>query len=94
MDFGINSSIDLYKRLTPAMNCKIRELFKCDIDYIKNEDIWNYLMEVKWRYEKGITLAEMVDDILNLDNAKLENFVKGKLKNINDSANLDEVELL
>ena len=38
MDFGINSSLDLYKRLTPAMNCKIRELNKYKINYIKNED--------------------------------------------------------
>lgn len=94
MDFGINSSLDLYKRLSPAMNCKIRELVKYDIDYIKKEDIWNYLMKNKWDKEKGITLAEMVDDILNLDNKLLDNFVKSKLSKFKEKVELEEVELL
>lgn len=94
MDFGINSSLDLYKRLSPAMNCKIRELVKYDINYIKKEDIWNYLMKNKWDKEKGITLAEMVDDILNLDNKLLDNFVKSKLSKFKEKVELEEVELL
>ena len=93
MDFGINSSLDLYKRLTPAMNCKIRELNKYKINYIKNEDIWNYLMTNKWKTEKGISLAEMVDDILNLDNSKLDIYVKDKINRIRN-VELEEVETL
>ncbi len=93
MDFGINSSLDLYKRLTPAMNCKIRELNKYKINYVKNEDIWNYLMTNKWKDEKGISLAEMVDDILNLDNNKLDCYVKEKL-NKSRNVKLEEVETL
>lgn len=94
MDFGINSSLDLYKRLSPAMNCKIRELEKCDMGYIKKEDVWNFLRKTKWNRENGITLAEMVDDILNLDNKLLDNFVKGKLVNFREKVELEEVELL
>ncbi len=71
MEFGLNSSLDLYKRLTPAMNCKIREVAKEKKEYLKKEDVWNFLMQSKWKDEKGITLAEMVDDILNLDNLLL-----------------------
>lgn len=93
MDFGINSSLDLYKRLTPAMNCKIRELKKYKINYVKNEDIWNYLMANKWKDEKGISLAEMVDDILNLDNNKLDFYVKEKVNKSRD-VELEEVETL
>ncbi len=93
MDFGINSSLDLYKRLTPAMNCKIRELNKYKINYIKNEDIWNYLMTNKWKNEKCISLAEMVDDILNLDNSKLDIYVKDKINRIRN-VELEEVETL
>ncbi len=94
MDFGINSSIDLYKRVTPAINCKIRELSKYNINYIKNEDVWNFLMQGKWKDKKNITLGELVDDILNLDNDKLDLYVKDKLSKIEDNISLDEVELL
>lgn len=94
MDLGINSSIDLYKRVMPAINCKIRELAKYNINYVKKEDIWNFLMKEKWQNEKGIMLSEMVDDILNLDNKKIDLYVKEKLKNIEDDVSLDEVELL
>lgn len=94
MDFGINSSLELYKRLSPAINCKIRELAKYNINYVKKEDIWNYLMQLKWNNEKGITLAEMVDDILNLDNNNLDEFVKEKLKDVKSDIKLEEVELL
>lgn len=91
MEFGINSSLDLYKRLLPAINCKLNELKKYNMDYIKREDIWNYLKNNKWDKEKGITLAEMVDDILNLDNMKLDSYAKNKLKNIEEKI---EVEIL
>ena len=94
MDLGINSSLELYKRLSPAMNCKVRELVRNEITYIKKEDIWNFLMKSRWNKEKGITLAEMVDDILNLDNKLLDDFVKGKLSFYDEKVELEEVELL
>ena len=93
MDLEINSSLDLYKRLTPAMNCKVRELEKLDMTYIKKEDIWNYLMRNKWK-TKGVPLADMVDDILNLNNKILDDFVKGKLSYYEEKVDLGEVELL
>ena len=47
MDFGLNNSLDLYKRLLPAINSKINELSKYEIFYVKREDIWNYLKQEK-----------------------------------------------
>ena len=94
-EFGINSKIDLYKRLTPALNCKKRELERLDINYIKKEDIWNYLLKTKWESVTGLDLSEMVDDILNLDNNELVEFVD----KIHDNFDIDnivsqEIELL
>ena len=43
-NFGIKSTIDLYKRLLPALNCKTSELDKLGAKNIKKEDIWNYLI--------------------------------------------------
>ena len=47
-DLGIKNKVDLYKRLLPALNCKVRELEKLHILNIKKEDIWNYLIKEKW----------------------------------------------
>ena len=68
--FGINNKVDLYKRLTPALNCKSRELARKNVK-IKKEEIWNYLIRNRWNNIKELELSEMVDDILNLDNNDL-----------------------
>lgn len=93
MDFGLNNSLDLYKRLLPAINSKINELSKYEILYVKREDIWNYLKQEKWK-DDNISLAEMVDDILNTDNEKLVKYVKEKTLNERKSTEIDETELL
>lgn len=93
MDFGLNNSLDLYKRLLPAINSKINELSKYEIFYVKREDIWNYLKHEKWK-DDNISLAEMVDDILNTDNEKLAKYVKEKTLNERKSTEIDETELL
>ena len=72
-NFGIRSTVDLYRRILPALNCKTRELEKIGVKNIKKEDIWNYLIKYKWDTVKGLKLSDMVDDILNIDNNELIN---------------------
>ena len=95
-DFGINSKIELYKRLMTALNCKIRELDRLNVGYVKKEDIWNYLLKEKWENITGLDLSTMVDDILNLDNQDLINFVSKKTNNHDNDENIiyNELELL
>lgn len=94
-DFGISNSVDLYKRLTPALNCKKRELERLNIKNIKNEDIWNYILKTKWENVVGLDLSKMVDDILNLDNDDLTKFMTVKTDNpLNDNLVGQEIELL
>lgn len=57
----------LYQRLIPAFNVKKRLLKNSKYEYIQNEDIWKYLIENKWRQTYGLTLSEMVNDIINLE---------------------------
>lgn len=57
----------LYQRLLPAFNVKKRLLKNSKYENIKNEDIWKYLIENKWRQTYGLTLSEMVNDIINLE---------------------------
>lgn len=92
MDFGIKSKSDLFKRITPALNCKIRELEKTENEYVKKEDIWNFLLKTKWEEVEGLDLSEMVDDVLNCDNHKLLEFLKNKKKY--DNVVEHEIELL
>ena len=87
-ELNINNSVTLYKRLTPALNTKVRELKKSNIDYIRNEDIWNFLQKYKWK-NNNPSLDMMVDDILNLDNSKLDYYVKEKKINKREDIDIE-----
>jgi hypothetical protein len=93
-NFGIKNKVDLYKRLTPALNCKIRELEKESIN-VRKEDIWNFLVKTMWNKRKGLELSGMVDDILNLDNNKLISFINENQSNKDSQEEKEnEIELL
>lgn len=80
MDIEFNSIKELYDRLTPALNTKVIELKRNDLDYIKKDDIWNYLKDKKWSKANNLLLYQMVDDILNLDNNEIDDYVKGEIR--------------
>ena len=80
MDIEFNSIKELYDRLRPALNTKLTELKRNDLDYIRAEDIWNYLRITKWENAKNLLLYQMVDDILNLDNYEIDEFVKNEIR--------------
>ena len=65
MEFA--SQYELYKKILPAFKVKKRLLEHNQINDITNEDIWKYLIENKWRQTYGLTLSEMVNDIINLE---------------------------
>jgi len=69
----------LYNRLKPALVAKANEMHMQGYRYIKEEDVWNYLKEVKWSNSKNLLLFEMVRDILNVDSIIIEDYVKNKL---------------
>ena len=75
------SEQDLYNALLPALKTKINELKNLNIDYIKKEDVWNYLKINKWRNSSNLLIHEMVDDILNVDAYKLDGYIKKELQN-------------
>ena len=68
---------ELYKDLKGAFNVKLRLIGK-DHKNIKEIDIWNYLKVNKWSKAKGLTLSEMVNDIIEVDINKVNLFQKGK----------------
>lgn len=66
-DLKFESLKELYDRVLPALRSKVKELKRQNVSYIKEEDIWNILKTNKWMNHQTLTLAEMVDDILNTD---------------------------
>ena len=93
-DIEFKSVIDLYKRVKPALNSKIKELKREKYDYIKEEDIWNYLIKNKWIEANGLVLCDVVNDILNSENEKIDEFVKEVHKNSEEELLIDELDLL
>ena len=89
MDIEFASVKELYERLTPALRTKELELKRNGINYIKKEDIWNYLRGYKWNNSKNLLLYEMVDDILSIDYVLLKNFVEDNFKNIRVEPNFE-----
>ena len=80
MDIEFSSEKELYDRLKPALITKLNELKRTSLDYIKKEDIWNYLKINKWSKSNDLQLYQMVDDIINVDDILLDNYVKDEMK--------------
>ena len=78
-EIKFNSLEDLYNRLKPALRSKIKELKSLDKIYIKENDIFDYLTETKWEKSNNLTLDQMVDDILYVDNNKIDEYVQKKI---------------
>ena len=90
MDIGFRSIEELYRRVKPALTTKMREMHRNGISYIKEEDIWNYLKEYKWKKTSNLNLFEMVEDILNIDILKLDSYVKEQYRISKREINLKE----
>ena len=79
MDLEFKSLEELYQRIRPALNTKKMEMHRAGYIYIKEEDIWNFLKEVKWAYSKNLSLYQMVSDVLNSDDIYIDKYLKDKL---------------
>jgi len=93
MAIEFNSVEELYKRVRPALTSKVREFRRNKIEFVKEEDIWNYLIESKWKSGRGLELYHLVDDILNTDNKEIENYVTKKMRDIKREINFDNINI-
>ena len=83
MDSKITTQNELYKKLKPALRTKKHELILNGIKFIKEIDIWNYNKEYNWSNAKGLTIAGMVDNILNTHDKDYEKYVLDKINKEN-----------
>jgi hypothetical protein len=79
MDITFNSLEELYKRIKPALTTKKEQMRRNGYVYIKEEDIWNYLKEVKWLDSKNLSLYQMTCDILDTDDIIIDEYLRKKL---------------
>lgn len=66
MNDEFQSIRELYQRVLPALRTKVHMLEKKGIYSVTEEEIWDLLMD-KWKKGRGLTLFDIVDDILKLD---------------------------
>lgn len=92
MDIEFHSLEELYNRIKPALNTKVTEMKRLGFYYVKEEDIWNYLKEVKWTQATDLNLYQMVSDVLNTDCALIDNYLKSKLDLKNRKIYFEEAE--
>ncbi|MCR4581664.1 MAG: post-transcriptional regulator [Bacilli bacterium] len=78
-DINIKSQKELFVRIKPALRCKKHELMAQGINYITEIDIWNYNKNNIWINKNGLTLAEIVNGILNTPNQEYEKYVIKKI---------------
>ena len=61
------------------------------MDYIHEEDIWNYLKNYKWTSSRSLDLGDMVNDIFHIEERELDSYVKNELKNYRREINGGEI---
>ena len=83
MENRITTQNDLYKKLKPVLRTKKHELILNGIRFVKEIDIWNYNKENNWVNAKGLTIAGMVDNILNTSDKDYEKYVLDKINKEN-----------
>lgn len=90
MDVEFNSLEELYRRIKPALHTKKEEMKRNGFPYIKEEDIWNYLKEVKWVHSKNLLLYQMVSDVLNVEDSVIDRYLREKLSMRNRDVYFDD----
>lgn len=77
MDMEFNSIDELYNRVLPALLSRCREVSNYGYSF-SIMDIWNYLVDTKWRYAKDLTLYDIVSDIFNADCDGIMSYIKNE----------------
>ncbi len=76
---GFSSLEELYNRVKPALKSKVMDLKRVGVNYVQETDVWNYLRTNIWCKKNGLTLGEVVNDIMTVSNNELETYVQGLL---------------
>jgi len=70
----------LYERLVPALRTRMHELHQKKLYFIKEEDIFQAIRINRWNDTRGLTLFDMVDDILNIEEEIILEYIRLKVE--------------
>ncbi len=76
---GYKSQEQLFNALKPAFKVKLTLLKNTDYRYIRDVDIWNYLKTTKWIRSINLGIADMTNDIINVNEREVDQYLKDKL---------------
>lgn len=79
MDYEFSTKEELFRRVKPALTAKETELHRLGYTYISDIDIWNYLIQIKWTKAKDLMLSDVVNDIMHINEKKIDEYLKGKI---------------
>lgn len=63
MDLEFRSIEELKNRVMPALRIRVREL-RSEKYSVDEDSLWEYFVRI-WQDKKNLTLADLVDDVLN-----------------------------
>lgn len=66
MEPWFNSLEELKQRMMPALRIRKKELKRQSI-HMTEEELWDYFANHYWKQASNLSLAKMVDDVLNND---------------------------
>jgi len=69
---------ELYKRVSPALYSKLKEIKRMGYTLVTEKDIWNYLVDNEWKNRTNLELYDLISDIMNADNYKINLYVTDK----------------
>lgn len=69
---------DLYERVLPALRSKVKELKNNRFSFVTEKDVWDCLRKNKWNGESDLTLYDIVNDILFLEEKEILNYMNLK----------------
>lgn len=87
MENKFSNQNELYMKVLPALKTKKNEMRRAGMKFVREIDLWEYNKEFNWRKAKGLTLASIVNDILNTDDKLYEEYI---LKKFEDSDEYEE----
>ena len=68
-----HSEKELLERVKPALNARVSELSRQGYT-VPIMDIWNYLVEMKWKVGTGLMLSDIVNDIMHVQYEEIETY--------------------
>lgn len=71
---------ELFQHVMPALKSKVKELKSYKIVFITEKDVWEFLKNTKWYREVDLTLFDIVNDILLVNEKEILHYISTKRK--------------